>query len=148
MKILERPIVGVGVIIIRDNKEVLLGLRNSNPGKGTWASPGGRLELGESFYDCGEREVREETGLEIDILKEDSRLPVTNNVIPDQGHFVTIFIRANYLGGEPRIMEPDKCLEWKWFNWEKLPSGLYASNSNLIKQGYDPFRNENIYRLQ
>lgn len=61
----QQPNIGVGVIITREDK-VLLVQRGREPGAGTWAFPGGRLELGETLAEAAAREAREETGLEIE----------------------------------------------------------------------------------
>lgn len=63
-----RPILGVGALILRRNK-ILLVERGKQPLKGYWSLPGGVLELGERLEDGIRREVREETGLEIEPLK-------------------------------------------------------------------------------
>ena len=60
------PMVGVGVVVWKDNA-VLLIQRGKPPRAGTWSLPGGRQELGETTREAGVREVREETGLEVDI---------------------------------------------------------------------------------
>ncbi|HEX3438189.1 MAG TPA: NUDIX domain-containing protein, partial [Pseudacidobacterium sp.] len=59
------PIVGVGAIILQENK-VLLIQRGKEPLKGEWSIPGGALELGETLRQGIQREVREETGLEVE----------------------------------------------------------------------------------
>lgn len=63
------PRVGVGVVIIRetDGRQVLLVLRGKEPAKGMWSVPGGSLELGETVSEAAEREVQEETGLDVEI---------------------------------------------------------------------------------
>lgn len=62
------PRVGIGVMVIRDGK-VLLGRRQGSHGAGHYAWPGGHLEYMESFEECAKREVREETGIEIDNVR-------------------------------------------------------------------------------
>ena len=57
-----RPEVGVGALVARDGK-VLLVRRSNPPGKGKWSVPGGHLELGESIYRAAARELEEETGV-------------------------------------------------------------------------------------
>src|SRR5688572_24334325 len=59
-----RPWVGVGVIVVRDGK-VLLIQRGREPGKGLWAVPGGMVDLGETSREAAAREALEETGLHV-----------------------------------------------------------------------------------
>jgi 8-oxo-dGTP diphosphatase len=61
----KRPIVGVGALILRRDR-ILMAQRGKSPLKGWWSLPGGALEIGESLADGVRREVREETGLEIE----------------------------------------------------------------------------------
>ena len=63
-----RPIVGVG-ILVRNEEKILLVRRENEPGKGRWSIPGGLLELGEKIQDGAKREIREETGLEVEIYR-------------------------------------------------------------------------------
>ena len=62
----ERPIVGVGAVIVKDGK-VLLVKRRYEPLAGQWSLPGGTLELGETLQEGVAREMREETGLEVEV---------------------------------------------------------------------------------
>jgi 8-oxo-dGTP diphosphatase len=63
----ELPIVGVGGVIIADDR-VLLARRGSEPMRGQWSIPGGVLEVGESLAEGVMRELREETGLTVRVL--------------------------------------------------------------------------------
>ena len=57
---------------------------------GTWGLPGGHLEANESFEDCANREILEETGLQIRNLR---FLTATNDIMESEGkHYVTIFM--------------------------------------------------------
>ena len=61
-------VVGVGVIIINQQGEVLLGKRSSQHAP-YWSIPGGHMEAGESFEQAAQREIFEETGLNINEMK-------------------------------------------------------------------------------
>jgi len=63
----ERPIVGVGGVVIEDGR-VLLIRRGTEPLLGQWSIPGGTLELGETLMEGTARELKEETGLEVTVL--------------------------------------------------------------------------------
>jgi 8-oxo-dGTP diphosphatase len=131
------PRVGVGTIILRDDK-VLMGKRKNSHGDGYWGFSGGHLELFESFEECAKRETLEETGLVIEVIKE--LAVVTNDFFKAEiRHYATVFVRANYVNGEAKILEPDKCEEWKWFKWDEMPENLFVPIKNLKEEGYNPF---------
>ncbi|OVA05057.1 NUDIX hydrolase domain [Macleaya cordata] len=135
------PRVGVGVFVIKGNK-VLLGRRRSSIGDSTYALPGGHLEFGESFEDCAMREVKEETGLDIEKIE---FVTITNSVFleePKPLHYVTIFMRGELVDSQqlPQNVEPEKCDGWDWYNWdENMPKPLFKPLENLVQRGFSPF---------
>ena len=133
----QRPKVGVGVLIM-SGSSVLLGKRRGSAGSGTWATPGGHLEFGESWAQCAVREVQEETGLTVT----DVRLGTVLNVVdePTGYHYVTIFMVATApADAEPVNAEPDKCEGWHWCDWSAdLPAPLFKTLKTLRAAGFDP----------
>src|SRR2546423_7279440 len=106
----ERPIVGVGGVLIENGKALLI-RRGSEPLLGEWSIPGGTLELGESLQEGVVRELLEETGIEVRVL---DLIEVFDRIFPEDGatgaeakrkprfHFVIADYLCERLGGEPR----------------------------------------------
>lgn len=139
------PHVGIGVILLKENKYVLMGKRICKHANGFYAFPGGHLEMFESFEDCAIREVKEECG--IDISSGNPRYWKTvNTFYREEGkHYVTIFVVADWYSrmGEPQNLEPDKNEGWEWYEWDKLPHPQMPCNNDIHKNGWNPFSNHN-----
>lgn len=125
----QKPIVGVGAIVVREGK-VLLVKRAAAPSRGLWAIPGGSLELGETLQRGAEREILEETGIRIragapvyafDFIEYD-----TSNRL--QYHFVVVDVEAEYVGGE--VQAADDALDARWVSPEDL-QGMPVSRNTL-----------------
>ncbi|WP_411281069.1 nucleotide triphosphate diphosphatase NUDT15 [Gemmatimonas sp.] len=130
------PRVGVAVIVVRDGR-VLVGRRlGGTQGNNSWQFPGGHLEHGESIADCAIREVAEETGLDVTVT---GFGPFTNDIFEAAGkHYVTLFVLATAPVGSPRVLEPEKCAEWCWCEWDTIPKPRFLSVQHLLEQRYRP----------
>ncbi len=90
----DQPVVGVGAIIVHDQKIVLI-KRGNEPSRGKWTVPGGLVELAESPEVAVEREAEEETGLDVD---NPELIDVVSNVDFDEHHKVKYhYIIIDYL---------------------------------------------------
>lgn len=125
-----RPLVGVGAITCRGSKLLLI-QRAAPNGKGTWSTPGGCLENGESFESCARRETAEETGIAVTTPK---LLTVTNDVLPErQRHHVTIWMVAEWHSGEGRPVERYEVAQVRWCEIDQLPQPLFLPFANLLR---------------
>jgi 8-oxo-dGTP diphosphatase len=111
-----RPIVGVGVIIVREGK-ILLERRKNEPGRGKWSIPGGIVELGESLEQTVMRETWEETGLSV---SDPEPVDVINQVTLDENgkvkyHFVIVDYFVKLKSGTPKAASDAAELEWVAF---------------------------------
>ena len=105
--------VGVG-ILIRKGDEYLLIKRTSEPDKGLWSVPGGMVEVGEKVEDAAVREAKEETGLEVELVKD---LGVVDKIVRDdvgkvKYHFIIIDYLAEPVAGE--MHHHDDALDAQW----------------------------------
>jgi 8-oxo-dGTP diphosphatase len=93
------PTTRVSVVVIDDNKILLVRHRKGN--RQYWVLPGGRLEYGETFHECAVRELREETGFDVEIQ---DFLFLSEAIAPDRSrHIVNIYLRAKVVGGTMRL---------------------------------------------
>ena len=91
-----RPVPCVGVVCLR-GPQVLLIRRGKPPRMGEWSIPGGRMEMGETVAAAALRELREETGVEAELL---GLIEVLDH-ISEHGHAVLIDFAARWTAGEP-----------------------------------------------
>lgn len=120
----KEPGIGVGIMIFKEGK-LLLGQR-IKPGSlshGTYQFPGGRLDPGETPREGAKREVAEECG----ITTTEPEL-VCVNFIKQHPTRVNIIWKADWISGEPKRCEPDKCAGWQWYSLETLPEPILWPN--------------------
>ncbi len=129
--------VGCGAFIINDKGELLLQLRNKAPEKEYWSIPGGRVELFETFEEAVKREVKEETGVEVEVI---SLLGICDHIIKnEERHWVSPSYLCKIVEGEPQILEPTKHLDMKWFALNKLPERITITTQVAIRN-YKKYR--------
>ncbi len=109
----DQPIVGVGGIVL-DAERVLLVKRGREPLKGIWSIPGGKLELGETLREGVRRELREEVGLEVDVLE---MVEILDRISLDaEGrvayHFVLIDFLCESTAGVARADDDAAAVAW------------------------------------
>ena len=136
------PIVGVGAVIVKDGKAIII-KRANEPYKGQWSIPGGRVELGESLHDAVRREMREETGLEVEVgplIDVFERIQVEQPSGPaESGHSVRYhFVIIDYLctcsGGT--LCAGDDAADAKWVTIEELAGyDIRESAVAVIRKG-------------
>ncbi|RLE48819.1 MAG: NUDIX hydrolase [Candidatus Methanomethylicota archaeon] len=115
-----QPIVGVGAVIIDNEKRILLVRRAAPPGRGLWAIPGGIVKLGEKLKEAVKREVKEETGLEVEVgdLEDVFEVIIRDEAGKIKYHYVIVDYQARVSGGKLRASTD--ALEVKWFSAEEI----------------------------
>ncbi len=114
----DRPIVGIGGVVIRNGRALLV-RRGREPLKGEWSIPGGILELGEELEEGVRRELKEETGLEVDPVE----MIAAFDRIQRQGlrvryHFVIVDFACRWESG--RLSPASDVVDARWVRREDL----------------------------
>jgi 8-oxo-dGTP diphosphatase len=127
----ESPLVGVGAVIVHENR-VLLIRRGTPPLLGEWSLPGGVLECGETLREAVIREAREETGL---VIETRDMLGVYERVIRAEDgrvryHFVLIDFLCHPSDGE--LKAGSDAADVRWFTREELPALKLAHDANDV----------------
>ena len=130
----DRPIVGVGAIVFK-GASVLLIRRGKPPRTGQWSLPGGAQHLGETVRAAIEREVREETGVEIGAL---TFVDVVDSITPDESggrvryHYTLVDMAADWRAG---ALEPGSdAADCAWVPLDRLGDyGLWAETRRVIE---------------
>ena len=130
----DRPYVGVGVIVFRD-QELLLVKRNKEPSKGQWSIPGGIQMIGETAAEAAQRELLEETGVKVDQLL---LVDVVDAIIPDvegkiKYHYTLVDYMGQWLSGESRPGDDAQEVRWVLLN-EISAYSLLEKTMNIIQR--------------
>jgi ADP-ribose pyrophosphatase YjhB (NUDIX family) len=104
---------------VRDEAgRVLLARRGVEPFLGLWDTPGGFVDPGESLEECVRRELREEAGVEVEVVRLVATVPDTYG--PTGDATVNVFYECRLLSGDPR--PDDDVAELRWFARDDLPA--------------------------
>lgn len=121
--------VGAGAVILNRKGEIFLALRGpqARNERHRWEFPGGSVEFGETLKRALVREIREEYGFSIEVVR---LLDVVDHIIPKESqHWVSPTFLCRYKSGTPRIREPHKCSEIGWFPLDRIPRSRLTSAS-------------------
>ncbi|PTT09676.1 NUDIX hydrolase [Caulobacter sp. HMWF025] len=139
------PVPTVGVVCLRGD-EVLLIKRGTPPRLGQWSLPGGRMEWGETTAAAALRELKEETGVEAELL---GLLDVIDGIFPARPgpdgkpgeitrHYVLIDYAARWISGDP--VAGDDAAEARFVTRDEAMALVdWDETRRMIQQAYDRF---------
>jgi len=139
----ERPIVGVGGVLIEDGKALLI-KRGSEPLLGQWSIPGGTLELGETILEGIARELLEETGIVVRVLDLVEVFERINPYFPPESrgasprprfHFVIVDYLCEKISGEAKA--GGDAVDVTYASEEELPKyGLTDAATRVLRKAF------------
>jgi len=135
---------GLGVIVCifnNDFSRIFLLKRNKEKrdlNKANWGNPGGRVKWGEKLVEACVREVKEESGIDLDLkqLKLLNIKEITENSIAPAVHFLQ-FIYATKIDQIEEIILNEESEDYGWFDLKELPNKTLDSKEALIKLSID-----------
>ena len=119
-------------IIPYDENKILLIKRNTKPFKGYWALPGGRMDIGETIEQTIVREVKEETGLDVAIMRKIGEY--IEKGLKDEveyEYYPTCFL-VKPVAGELKKQDSE-ILEIKLFSLNELPAPLAFEHDQMVR---------------
>lgn len=133
----ERPIVGVGVVVWRGGR-VLLIRRATPPRQGQWSLPGGAQEVGETVFEAARREVLEETGVTVEVL---GLVDVVDSIEPEESgrilrHYTLVDVYAAWRTGRAAAGGDAEAVSWVGI--DQLPGlGLWSETERVIRLAHE-----------
>lgn len=115
---------GVGAVILNEKGKILLMKRSKKLAYhrttiGLWSIPGGEVEFGEMVTEAVRREVKEELGVEIELIR---LIGHWDQILPkSKVHWHSVTFLSKILDGKPKLLEPNKFDKLKWFPIDKIP---------------------------
>jgi colanic acid biosynthesis protein WcaH len=125
------PIPSVEAMIVKEDNGLLFLKRKNNPARGQWWFPGGRMWKGEAFKETLYREVKEETGLAVEVIK---FVGVYSRVFPDRHDITIVFLCRCF---DNKVTLNVEHSEYRFFR--NIPKGIHPYLLETIKDsGWKP----------
>ena len=147
MEVNKNPYGGIGIFIVNyESGKLLIGKRKDNE---LYALPGGWLERWEEFEECGSREIKEETDLDIPASNLTHLRTYNCLDIKNKYHNVAIYLTTkinNEQAEKVKTMEPEKCEKWFWADMKFIKENLekfFFPNKLFIEKHLNSLNNVN-----
>ncbi len=131
-----KPSVGVGAVVIKENT-VLMIKRGKPPRAGHWSLPGGGQELGETVFEGAVREIKEETGVDIEVL---GLIDVIDSISRKDSvvthHYTIVDVLARWTGGQ--AVAGDDAMDAAWFSLRECQElDIWSETWRIIRLGFE-----------
>lgn len=120
--------------VIQNKKGKILLLHRNTPKRVQWETPGGKIEAGEDSKTAAKREIKEELGIDVDIVGEMGQ----KEFIEDGFIMHYVWYKSRIVKGEPKLKEK-KFDEFRYFSWQELKNRkeLSQNTQNLVNAYFE-----------
>ncbi len=125
----ENPLPATAIVCRNESGELLLVKRSDPPCVGGWCLPGGFIEVGETAQAGALRELKEETGLEGNVL---GVIDVASRINGYWGDVLLIGFEVEVTGGE--LCAADDASEARYFNTDDMPEIVFDTHQHMLKK--------------
>lgn len=130
--------IGIGVIVLNSNNQILLLLRNSDIKvadsnmryEGQYTLPAGKVKFGEEFENAAIRKVKQETNLDI----KNARVICLVNDYNEYAHYATIGLVCNKFSGNVDLGKTQEHVSYIWTDINNLPKNICKSSVEIINR--------------
>ena len=137
---------GLGIIILNNEKKVLLILRNNDAKladsemhlEGTWTLPAGKIKYGETIIEAAIRKAKQEVNLDVSDLE----IVSIADDINEYAHFITIGLIAYKYNGNINLGNTLEHVAYDWYALDALPKNLCEPSQKII----DNYIHKRIYK--
>lgn len=119
----------VGLLLIKEEKILLMKRQNTGYMDDNYGVVGGHVEEGESLKQAMVRETKEEVGINI---KEEKLKYVCGIRRAENENYINFFFYTDQWEGTPEIKEPEKCSELKWVEVGRLPDNVIEAEKRAV----------------
>jgi 8-oxo-dGTP diphosphatase len=119
----------VTVVVVQYQGKLLLGKRNINPGKGLWSFFGGYVDRGEKVEEAAQREVKEETNLDVQLER-------LIGIYSKRGEPHILIAYQASIPDDPEgklQIQPEEVSELAFFGWEELPTLAFPADYEILR---------------
>lgn len=137
-----RPAVTADAVVIAKNPipKVLLIERGNDPFKGCWAFPGGFMDMDETTEACAIRELKEETGLELDNPKQIGTYSAIDR--DPRGRTISV-VYLFEIENEREVTGQDDAVKAQWWDIKNLPE-LAFDHKNILENALSYFKTKSL----
>ncbi len=130
-----KKVIATTDIVVKNKNNILLIKRKYDPFKNYWALPGGHIDVTDKdIVSCAQRELKEETNIDIPLSKLHYKVTIGNNKRDPRGFALTNVYTVNLDTIPENIKACDDAIDVRWFDINNIPDDIAFDHLQLIQK--------------